>query len=82
MIGNEVWLDPTEEESQLSSGSLVLSCMPALTNITSVWQTGGMTPNQVLSVRIIQSLHHADRLMNFPSASKRVKRGVMIYMLS
>lgn len=50
-MGNQVWLDPTHEESRLSNGSLVIACMPALTSVTSVWQTGGMTPRQVLSVR-------------------------------
>ncbi|KAJ7219307.1 3' exoribonuclease family, domain 1-domain-containing protein [Mycena pura] len=42
VVGNDVWLDPTEEEAQFASGTLVLSCLPALRKITSVWQTGQM----------------------------------------
>ncbi|KAH6918537.1 mRNA transport regulator 3 [Coprinopsis sp. MPI-PUGE-AT-0042] len=49
VIGNEIWLDPTEEESSQSTGSLVLSTMPALNTITSIWQNGTMMPDQVLS---------------------------------
>ncbi|KAH9484252.1 Exosome complex component mtr3 [Psilocybe cubensis] len=84
VIGSEIWLDPTAEESKLSTGALVLSCMPALTNITSVWQTGGMTPSQVLSVRKRQSLeaHPEESTDDLSSALKRVKHDVMIYMLS
>ena len=51
-IGAEIWLDPNEEECRLSNGTLVLSCMPALTTLTSVWQTGRISPAQVLSVRL------------------------------
>ncbi|PPQ66072.1 hypothetical protein CVT26_010814 [Gymnopilus dilepis] len=51
-IGAEIWLDPNDEECRLSNGTLVLSCMPALTTLTSVWQTGRISPAQVLSVRL------------------------------
>ncbi|KDR81639.1 hypothetical protein GALMADRAFT_59008 [Galerina marginata CBS 339.88] len=49
VMGSEVWLDPTDEESRSSNGTLVLSCMPALSTVTSIWQTGRMAPNEVLS---------------------------------
>ncbi|KJA27183.1 hypothetical protein HYPSUDRAFT_131586 [Hypholoma sublateritium FD-334 SS-4] len=42
IINSEVWLDPTDEESSSSNGTLVLSCMPALQKVTSVWQKGRM----------------------------------------
>ncbi|KAF9482786.1 ribosomal protein S5 domain 2-like protein [Pholiota conissans] len=48
-MGSEIWLDPTDEESCLSDGSLVLSCMPALSSVTSVWQKGRMGPSQALA---------------------------------
>lgn len=47
-VGDEIWLDPTDEESKISGGTLVLSCIPALTSITSVWQTGRMSPKEIL----------------------------------
>ena len=50
MINKETWLDPSLEEACSASGTLVLSCMPALTSITSVWQTGRVTPKEVLTV--------------------------------
>lgn len=49
-MGTEVWLDPTEAETHLSTGTLVLACMPALETVSSIWQTGSMTPNDVLTV--------------------------------
>lgn len=51
IVGGEIWLDPTEEEARLSSGSLVLACMPASGTITSVWQSGRMRGAEVLAVR-------------------------------
>ncbi|KAJ7632652.1 ribosomal protein S5 domain 2-type protein [Roridomyces roridus] len=47
-VGNEIWLDPTEEEARLANGTLVLACMPALGKITSVWQTGQMKVPEAL----------------------------------
>ncbi|KAL4253188.1 RNase PH family protein [Abortiporus biennis] len=40
LVGPEIWLDPTEEESSISSASLIYAGMPALDSVTSVWQTG------------------------------------------
>jgi exosome complex component MTR3 len=50
VVGKEIWLDPTEEETRLSRGTLVLASMPALRKITSVWQTGEMKLAEVLRV--------------------------------
>jgi exosome complex component MTR3 len=49
IIGQETWLDPSLEEANSASGTLVLSCMPALTTMTSIWQTGRMTPKEALT---------------------------------
>ncbi|KAG7452493.1 mRNA transport regulator 3 [Guyanagaster necrorhizus] len=48
LVGEEIWLDPTAHEVQASTGSLILSTMPALGLVTSVWQNGQMRPEQVL----------------------------------
>ncbi|KAI0306453.1 ribosomal protein S5 domain 2-like protein [Multifurca ochricompacta] len=40
VVGDDVWLDPNEEETQLASGILLCACMPALGVMTNVWQTG------------------------------------------
>ncbi|KAM5531212.1 hypothetical protein V8D89_015130 [Ganoderma adspersum] len=48
VVGEEIWLDPTEEEGKLSSGTLVLSGMPALGTITNVWQSGSMLPSDAI----------------------------------
>lgn len=47
-LGKEIWLDPTEKEAHAASGSLILAGMPALDTITSVWQSGRMTPAQAI----------------------------------
>ncbi|KAH9952229.1 mRNA transport regulator 3 [Amylocystis lapponica] len=47
-IGKEIWLDPTEEEARMASGSLILSGMPALGTITNVWQSGRLTPEETI----------------------------------
>ncbi|KAI0670297.1 mRNA transport regulator 3 [Trametes maxima] len=48
IVGNEVWMDPIEEEGQIAAGSLVLAGLPALGTITSVWQTGSMSPDEAI----------------------------------
>jgi exosome complex component MTR3 len=50
LVGTETWLDPTAEEARLSQGTLVLSCMPALGIITSLWESGQMKTEEVLAV--------------------------------
>jgi exosome complex component MTR3 len=50
IVGKEVWLDPTQKEMQVSKGCLVLSCMPALGTVTSIWQSGQMKPQELLKV--------------------------------
>jgi exosome complex component MTR3 len=47
-VGNELWLDPSHREMQVSRGCLVLSCMPALGTVTNLWQSGQMKPQEVL----------------------------------
>lgn len=49
-IGEEIWLDPTEEEAQMASGSLILSGIPALGTVASVWQSGKLTPEETFEV--------------------------------
>jgi len=47
-VEKEIWLDPTHRELQVSKGCLVLSCMPALGTVTSLWQSGQMKPAEAL----------------------------------
>jgi len=47
-IGKEIWLDPTIDEAHASSGTLIYAGMPALGTITSVSQTGRLTPDEVI----------------------------------
>ena len=56
VVGDEIWLDPTEEEGKISSGTLILSGMPALGTITSVWQSGKMTSVEAMKVQWIHSV--------------------------
>ncbi|PFH54325.1 hypothetical protein AMATHDRAFT_135473 [Amanita thiersii Skay4041] len=46
IVGGDIWLDLTREEARHSRGSLVLSCLPALRTVTSVWQTGQMISDE------------------------------------
>ncbi|KAI0636882.1 mRNA transport regulator 3 [Trametes polyzona] len=48
VVGDEIWMDPTEEEGKIASGTLVLAGLPALGTITSVWQSGTMSPDQAI----------------------------------
>ncbi|OJT15721.1 b(0,+)-type amino acid transporter 1 [Trametes pubescens] len=48
VVGEEIWMDPTEEDSKLASGSVVLASLPALGTITSVWQSGSMAPDEAI----------------------------------
>lgn len=50
MDDNDLWIDPTLEEAQAAKGTLILSTMPALETVTSVWQNGRMQPADVLKV--------------------------------
>ncbi|EIN07338.1 ribosomal protein S5 domain 2-like protein [Punctularia strigosozonata HHB-11173 SS5] len=47
-VGKELWLDPTDAESRLASGILVLACLPALGIVTNVWQSGKMIPARAI----------------------------------
>ncbi|KAN0077258.1 3' exoribonuclease family, domain 1 domain containing protein [Tylopilus felleus] len=46
--GGEIRLDPTEEETNTSDGVVVVACMPALSSITNVWQSGRITAEVTL----------------------------------
>ena len=50
VVGEDVWLDPNEEEARLASGMLLCACMPALGVTTSIWQTGRVLPTKALMV--------------------------------
>jgi exosome complex component MTR3 len=50
IVGGEIWMDPTEQESHASTGGLVLACMPALSVVTSVWQSGQMKAEDAIAV--------------------------------
>ncbi|PPR08085.1 hypothetical protein CVT24_010546 [Panaeolus cyanescens] len=47
-MGTTTWLDPSEEESKLATASIVVSSMPALSTITSVWQVGQISPDNLI----------------------------------
>lgn len=49
IVDGQVWLDPTENEIRVATGSLVQSYMPALGALTSVWQSGQITAEQLLA---------------------------------
>ncbi|KAF5358344.1 hypothetical protein D9756_001546 [Leucocoprinus leucothites] len=49
VMAKEIWLDPTEDEATASQGTLILSCIPALGTITSVWQNGQIPPGDALN---------------------------------
>ncbi|KAG6330091.1 hypothetical protein ID866_8998 [Astraeus odoratus] len=44
--GNEIRLDPTEREEVSSDGTVILACMPALSSITTICQSGRMSSEQ------------------------------------
>ncbi|KAI0283029.1 mRNA transport regulator 3 [Russula aff. rugulosa BPL654] len=63
VVEHDVWLDPTDEETQLASGVLLCACMPALGSTTSVWQTGRIFPTKAFQgLRLCQErcveIHH------------------------
>ncbi|KAF9052661.1 3' exoribonuclease family, domain 1-domain-containing protein [Panaeolus papilionaceus] len=45
----EVWLDPSEQESKIAMASVVISSMPALSKITSIWQIGQISPTDLIT---------------------------------
>ncbi|KAJ3497509.1 hypothetical protein NMY22_g19693 [Coprinellus aureogranulatus] len=49
IVGEDIWLDPTHQEATNSKGTFVLSCMPALGTITSLWQNGSVSSPQLLT---------------------------------
>ena len=51
MMGKEIWLDPTEDETNAATATLVYAGMPALGTITSLSQNGRLTPQESIQVR-------------------------------
>jgi hypothetical protein len=73
-------MDPSEEEVKFSKGTLVLSCMPALGTVTSVWQSGQMKAEDVLEVSpVFPSCKHI--LTFLESAWVHVKKNVLNFIL-
>ncbi|KAL1707270.1 3' exoribonuclease family, domain 1-domain-containing protein [Schizophyllum commune] len=48
VTGDKIWLDPSAAESEQADGTVILSCMPALDTVTSVWQSGRLLPQKAL----------------------------------
>ncbi|EKM82653.1 hypothetical protein AGABI1DRAFT_97612 [Agaricus bisporus var. burnettii JB137-S8] len=48
LIGGGIWLDPSEDEVSCSEGTIIVSCIPALGTVTSVWQGGQIPPKSVV----------------------------------
>lgn len=53
VLGNEIRLDPNEEETNTSDGVVVVACMPALSSITNVWQSGRTTTEVTLRASLL-----------------------------
>lgn len=75
MLGDEIRLDPTEEESNASDGVVVVACMPALSSITNIWQSGRATTEASLRVSLVLPCISASHL-SFTSVWKCAKIGV------
>ncbi|KAH9981176.1 mRNA transport regulator 3 [Lactifluus volemus] len=56
VVGEDIWLDPTEEEARLATGMFLCACMPALGLTTSVWQTGRLLPPKALQSVVLKSM--------------------------
>lgn len=61
LMGEEIWLDPNQDEATAGAGTLALGCMPAL-NVTNVWQNGTVSTKQGLGV---SGATHSCRLLFF-----------------
>ncbi|KIM63856.1 hypothetical protein SCLCIDRAFT_1169337 [Scleroderma citrinum Foug A] len=48
VCGNKIYLDPREKEAEASDGTVVFACMPALSSITSICQSGRMSTEDLL----------------------------------
>ncbi|KIJ69361.1 hypothetical protein HYDPIDRAFT_80696 [Hydnomerulius pinastri MD-312] len=53
VLGDEIRLDPTEEEARASDGMVVVACMPALSSITTIWQSGRMSAEDALKCMVM-----------------------------
>lgn len=81
VVGTETWLDPTTQEVQLSQGTLVLSCMPALGIITSLWESGQMKTEKALTVGSFPFQGPSNILTYSLSVLLCVKSDVLIFIL-
>lgn len=50
VVGEEIWIDPTESEVELADSTIIIACMPALGTITNVRQNGLTKPADTLKV--------------------------------
>jgi exosome complex component MTR3 len=50
MPNGETWLDPTASEAAAAKGTVTLACLPALNVVTSVWQKGTLSPQEIRQV--------------------------------
>ncbi|KAF7304899.1 hypothetical protein MKEN_01204200 [Mycena kentingensis (nom. inval.)] len=48
LVNGEIWVDPNESEQDASTGTIVLSCLPALNKMTNVCHTGQMSAADML----------------------------------
>ncbi|KAG8217528.1 hypothetical protein J3R82DRAFT_5677 [Butyriboletus roseoflavus] len=76
MLGDEVRLDPTEEETNASDGVVVVACMPALSSITNVWQSGRTTTEVALKASLVPLSCISATHLTFTSVWKYAKIGV------
>ncbi|KNZ71781.1 Exosome complex component mtr3 [Termitomyces sp. J132] len=81
IVGREIWLDPTEGEAQLAKGTLVLSCMPAVNTVTSVWQSGQMSLGEVSEVCCLDQSHPVVFANPIQSVWMLAMNGVQIFTL-
>lgn len=49
-MNEDIWLDPSMDEAYISRGLLILACMPALDEVTNLWQTGRMSAQEAIKV--------------------------------
>ena len=77
IVGDDIYLDPSEAEAQASSGAVILACMPALDSVTSIWQSGYMTADTALKVTSLRLV--TQKLTGFTSVWNSVTSGVLTF---
>ncbi|KAF8520146.1 ribosomal protein S5 domain 2-like protein [Hysterangium stoloniferum] len=48
MVEEDIWLDPTAEETVRARASFTIACIPALGTVTNIWQTGQLTAEEAI----------------------------------